>query len=140
MSDLLSPILYVVQNEVDAFWCFCGFMALVVRLGAGVAEGRGEGWGATPHVPPPQHGNFEESQETMKRQLGQLLLLLRVLDPPLCDFLGTCLGAGAGAGAAGTKVSSKASGNEQPQTVSGTFGPDPKKRNIWHKPEPKTYL
>lgn len=26
----------------------------------------------------------------MKRQLGQLLLLLRVLDPPLCDFLGMC--------------------------------------------------
>ncbi|XP_058136634.1 TBC1 domain family member 17 isoform X2 [Dasypus novemcinctus] len=62
MSDLLSPILYVLQNEVDAFWCFCGFMELV-------------------------HGNFEESQETMKQQLGQLLLLLRVLDPPLCDFL-----------------------------------------------------
>ncbi|XP_043847634.1 TBC1 domain family member 17 [Dromiciops gliroides] len=62
MSDLLSPILFVTQNEVDAFWCFCGFMELV-------------------------HGNFEESQETMKRQLGQLLLLLRVLDPPLCDFL-----------------------------------------------------
>nr|XP_051697625.1 TBC1 domain family member 17 isoform X2 [Oryctolagus cuniculus] len=62
MSDLLSPILYVVQNEVDAFWCFCGFMELV-------------------------QGNFEESQETMKRQLGQLLLLLRVLDPALCDFL-----------------------------------------------------
>ncbi|XP_069857029.1 TBC1 domain family member 17 [Dipodomys merriami] len=62
MSDLLSPILYVLQNEVDAFWCFCGFMELV-------------------------QGNFEESQETMKRQLGQLLLLLRVLDQPLCDFL-----------------------------------------------------
>ncbi|KAF5917192.1 hypothetical protein HPG69_014125 [Diceros bicornis minor] len=30
MSDLLSPILYVIQNEVDAFWCFCGFMELVV--------------------------------------------------------------------------------------------------------------
>lgn len=44
----------------------------------------------------PQHGNFEESQETMKRQLGQLLLLLRVLDPPLCDFLGTCGGWGQG--------------------------------------------
>uniref|UniRef100_A0A2I3TCJ8 TBC1 domain family member 17 n=1 Tax=Pan troglodytes TaxID=9598 RepID=A0A2I3TCJ8_PANTR len=62
MSDLLSPILYVIQNEVDAFWCFCGFMELV-------------------------QGNFEESQETMKRQLGRLLLLLRVLDPLLCDFL-----------------------------------------------------
>uniref|UniRef100_A0A7N4Q1E3 TBC1 domain family member 17 n=1 Tax=Sarcophilus harrisii TaxID=9305 RepID=A0A7N4Q1E3_SARHA len=61
MSDLLSPILYVTQNEVDAFWCFCG-----------------------------------SSQETMKRQLGQLLLLLRVLDPPLCDFLGNSLFAARG--------------------------------------------
>jgi hypothetical protein len=26
MSDLLAPILYVMQNEVDAFWCFVGFM------------------------------------------------------------------------------------------------------------------
>uniref|UniRef100_A0A8C3SJ49 Rab-GAP TBC domain-containing protein n=1 Tax=Chelydra serpentina TaxID=8475 RepID=A0A8C3SJ49_CHESE len=33
------------------------------------------------------HHNFEESQESMKRQLGQLGQLLRVLDPPLCDFL-----------------------------------------------------
>ena len=24
MSDLLAPILYVMQNEVDAFWCFVG--------------------------------------------------------------------------------------------------------------------
>ncbi|KAL7990057.1 hypothetical protein Chor_012723 [Crotalus horridus] len=62
MSDLLSPILYITQNEVDAFWCFCSFMELV-------------------------HHNFEESQESMKRQLSQLTLLLRVLDPPLCDFL-----------------------------------------------------
>ncbi|XP_029440011.1 TBC1 domain family member 17 isoform X1 [Rhinatrema bivittatum] len=62
MSDLLSPILYVMQNEVDAFWCFCAFMELV-------------------------HHNFEESQEGMKKQLLQLGLLLRVLDPALCDFL-----------------------------------------------------
>lgn len=26
MSDLLSPILFVMKNEVDAFWCFVGFM------------------------------------------------------------------------------------------------------------------
>ena len=93
MSDLLSPILYVTQNEVDAFWCFCGFMELVVRLGRGgrQAPSKAGVWLLTwPSLP--QHGNFEESQETMKRQLGQLLLLLRVLDPPLCDFLGTCLG------------------------------------------------
>ncbi|XP_005991037.1 TBC1 domain family member 17 [Latimeria chalumnae] len=62
MSDLLSPILYVTQNEVDAFWCFTGFMEML-------------------------HHNFEESQEGMKRQLAQLNLLLRLLDPPLCDFL-----------------------------------------------------
>ncbi|KAM5132069.1 TBC1 domain family member 17 isoform 4-T4 [Mantella aurantiaca] len=62
MSDLLSPVLYVTQNEVDAFWCFSGFMELL-------------------------HHNFEESQESMKKQLAQLNLLLRVLDPVLCDFL-----------------------------------------------------
>lgn len=38
MSDLLSPILFVVQNEVDAFWCFCGFMELVVRRRMGEGE------------------------------------------------------------------------------------------------------
>ena len=100
MSDLLSPILYVIQNEVDAFWCFCGFMELVVRLGSGVGHRPVERSGVlAPHrvcfFPPPsvpQQGNFEESQETMKRQLGRLLLLLRVLDPLLCDFLGMCLG------------------------------------------------
>lgn len=37
----------------------------------------------------PQHQNFEESQESMKRQLAQLTQLLRLLDPLLCDFLGT---------------------------------------------------
>ncbi|KAJ4918452.1 hypothetical protein JOQ06_027615, partial [Pogonophryne albipinna] len=26
MSDLLSPVLYVMENEVDAFWCFVSFM------------------------------------------------------------------------------------------------------------------
>lgn len=31
MSDLLSPILYLLRNEVDAFWCFVGFMRKVVR-------------------------------------------------------------------------------------------------------------
>ncbi|XP_072889981.1 TBC1 domain family member 17 [Hemitrygon akajei] len=62
MSDLLSPILYVTQNEVDSFWCFTGFMEKV-------------------------HRNFEESQESMKEQLEKLALLLRVLDSALCDFL-----------------------------------------------------
>uniref|UniRef100_A0AAY4DK61 Rab-GAP TBC domain-containing protein n=1 Tax=Denticeps clupeoides TaxID=299321 RepID=A0AAY4DK61_9TELE len=62
MSDLLSPILFVTQNEVESFWCLTGFMDMV-------------------------HQNFEESQEAMKQQLLQLSLLLRALDPELCDYL-----------------------------------------------------
>jgi TBC1 domain family member 15 len=31
MSDLLSPILMLMNNEPDAFWCFAGFMDKVVR-------------------------------------------------------------------------------------------------------------
>ncbi len=31
MSDLLSPILFLMKNEVDAFWCFVGFMDRMVR-------------------------------------------------------------------------------------------------------------
>lgn len=109
MSDLLSPILYVIQNEVDAFWCFCGFMELVVRPTAGVGDKPPQRMGVWFLTWPclPQHGNFEESQETMKRQLGQLLLLLRVLDPPLCDFLGECLrGRARGRGATGPATES----------------------------------
>lgn len=30
MSDLLSPILILMSNEVDAFWCFVGLMDRVV--------------------------------------------------------------------------------------------------------------
>ena len=30
MSDLLSPILVVMENEVEAFWCFVGFMGKLV--------------------------------------------------------------------------------------------------------------
>lgn len=31
MSDLLSPILVIMENEVDAFWCFAGLMERMVR-------------------------------------------------------------------------------------------------------------
>ena len=31
MSDLLSPILFLMENEVEAFWCFAGFMEKLVR-------------------------------------------------------------------------------------------------------------
>jgi len=30
MSDMLAPILYVMDNEVDAFWCFAGLMEQMV--------------------------------------------------------------------------------------------------------------
>lgn len=33
MSDLLAPLLVVMDNEVDAFWCFVGFMDMVVSGG-----------------------------------------------------------------------------------------------------------
>lgn len=32
MSDLLAPILYVTQNEATAFWCFVGYMDMVVSI------------------------------------------------------------------------------------------------------------
>jgi hypothetical protein len=63
MSDLLSPILYVMQNEVDAFWCFVGFMDRVAS-------------------------NFELEQGGMKRQLGQLTTILKYLDLPFYNYLG----------------------------------------------------
>ncbi|KAL0993317.1 hypothetical protein UPYG_G00106050 [Umbra pygmaea] len=62
MSDLLAPLLFITQNEVESFWCLTGFMEMV-------------------------HQNFEESQEAMKQQLLQLTLLLRALDPELLDYL-----------------------------------------------------
>lgn len=30
MSDLLAPLLFVTQNEVESFWCLTGFMEMVV--------------------------------------------------------------------------------------------------------------
>ena len=32
MSDLLAPLLAVMENEVDTFWCFVGFMDTVVSV------------------------------------------------------------------------------------------------------------
>lgn len=62
MSDLLSPILVVMQDEVDAFWCFVGIMD---RMGS----------------------NFEMDQSSMKHQLNHLHTLLHILDPPFCSYL-----------------------------------------------------
>uniref|UniRef100_A0A7N4P0W1 TBC1 domain family member 15 n=1 Tax=Sarcophilus harrisii TaxID=9305 RepID=A0A7N4P0W1_SARHA len=62
MSDLLSPLLYVMENEVDAFWCFVSYMDQV-------------------------HQNFEEQMQGMKTQLIQLSTLLRLLDSGFCSYL-----------------------------------------------------
>uniref|UniRef100_A0A3P8X326 TBC1 domain family, member 15 n=1 Tax=Cynoglossus semilaevis TaxID=244447 RepID=A0A3P8X326_CYNSE len=60
MSDLLSPILFVMENEVDAFWCFVSFMDQM---------------------------NFEEQMQGMKTQLVQLSSLLRLLDLTFWNYL-----------------------------------------------------
>jgi len=62
MSDLLSPILFVMKNEVDAFWCFVGFMDRVAS-------------------------NFEFDQGGMKRQLDNLTAILKHIDPALYNYL-----------------------------------------------------
>ncbi|XP_069384503.1 TBC1 domain family member 15 isoform X2 [Paralichthys olivaceus] len=62
MSDLLSPILFVMENEVDAFWCFVSFMDQM-------------------------HQNFEEQMQGMKMQLIQLSSLLRLLDLSFWNYL-----------------------------------------------------
>ncbi|KAM4677913.1 TBC1 domain family member 15 [Discoglossus pictus] len=62
MSDLLSPVLYVMENEVDAFWCFVSYMEQL-------------------------HQNFEEQMQGMKTQLVQLSTLLRLLDSGFCSYL-----------------------------------------------------
>lgn len=42
MSDLLAPVLFVTQNEVESFWCLTGFMELLVsgQCGFGASVGQ----------------------------------------------------------------------------------------------------
>ncbi|XP_056639097.1 TBC1 domain family member 15 [Diorhabda sublineata] len=64
MSDLLSPILMLLDNEVDSFWCFVGFMNKVSR-------------------------NFDIDQAGMKDQLNNLHTLLAFVNPQLANYLDT---------------------------------------------------
>ncbi|XP_071942622.1 TBC1 domain family member 15-like [Antedon mediterranea] len=64
MSDMLSPILEIMDDEVDAFWCFSGFMDQ-----------------------PGMMSNFDLDQAGMKKQLTQLNTLLQFLDPELFVYL-----------------------------------------------------
>ncbi|XP_012276794.1 TBC1 domain family member 15 isoform X2 [Orussus abietinus] len=62
MSDLLSPILCLMDSEPDAFWCFVGFMNKVST-------------------------NFDMDQAGMKAQLCQLHALLLITEPQLSQYL-----------------------------------------------------
>ena len=62
MSDLASPLLSVMDNEADTFWCFAGLMNMVADY-------------------------FEVTQERMRYRLKQLRALLNVSDPAFYLFL-----------------------------------------------------
>ena len=32
MSDLLAPIMVIMDNEVDSFWCLVGYMEKIVSI------------------------------------------------------------------------------------------------------------
>ncbi|MCL7043277.1 hypothetical protein MKW94_003435 [Papaver nudicaule] len=61
MSDLLSPILFVMKDEQESFWCFA---ALLERLGP----------------------NFNRDQAGMHSQLFALSKLVELLDSPLHNY------------------------------------------------------
>lgn len=61
MSDLLSPILFVMEDESESFWCF---VALMERLGP----------------------NFDRDQNGMHSQLLALSKLVEILDSPLHNY------------------------------------------------------
>ena len=62
MSDLLSPLLVVMGDEVEAFWAFVGYMDRV-------------------------HANFSMDQAQIKAQLWQLRDLLMLVSPRLANYL-----------------------------------------------------
>ncbi|KAM0008610.1 putative small G signaling modulator, Rab-binding protein [Helianthus debilis subsp. tardiflorus] len=61
MSDLLSPILFIMKDESEAFWCF---VSLLERLGP----------------------NFNRDQSGMHSQLFALSKLVELLDSPLHNY------------------------------------------------------
>ena len=61
MSDLLSPLLFVMRNEADAFWCFVALMKRMER-------------------------NFHRDQTGMHEQLTMLRQLIYRLDPKLHNY------------------------------------------------------
>ena len=77
------------DNEVDAFWCFVGYMNMVV---SGCGKGCGcSGCGIDDVFPPVQHKYFEKSQERTKDRLKILRLMLSVQEQDLYDHFSECL-------------------------------------------------
>ncbi|XP_050347297.1 TBC1 domain family member 15 isoform X2 [Nymphalis io] len=62
MSDILAPLLLLLGNEVDTFWCFVGFMEKIAS-------------------------NFDMDQAGMKQQLVNLQQLLTFASPELARHL-----------------------------------------------------
>ncbi|XP_068632410.1 TBC1 domain family member 15 isoform X2 [Battus philenor] len=62
MSDILAPLLLLLGNEVDSFWCFAGFMEKIAP-------------------------NFDMDQAGMKQQLLYLQQLLTFASPELAHHL-----------------------------------------------------
>ena len=99
MSDLCAPIMVVMENEVDAFWCFAGFMDIIVSNFFSIYWPKHHQLVVLPsHWFLPffififfQGHNFELDQAGMKDQLRQLNLLLKFLDPQLHNHLGRIL-------------------------------------------------
>ncbi|NP_001317775.1 TBC1 domain family member 15 [Caenorhabditis elegans] len=62
MSDFASPLLFVMKDEVDTFWCFVGLMELTQK-------------------------NFETDQAFIKLQMNQLRDLVMIINPKLANYL-----------------------------------------------------
>ncbi|CAI2323483.1 unnamed protein product [Caenorhabditis sp. 36 PRJEB53466] len=62
MSDFASPLLFVMKDEIDTFWCFVGLMEMT-------------------------HRNFEKDQAFIKLQMNQLRDLVMIINPKLANYL-----------------------------------------------------
>ncbi|KAI6658013.1 TBC1 domain family member 15-like [Oopsacas minuta] len=62
MSDILSPILIVVDREVNAFWCFAHYIGKL-------------------------HENFANTTLVLNKKMDKFKDLLKFVDPPFCAYL-----------------------------------------------------
>ena len=87
MSDMLAPILYVVDNEVDAFWCFAGLMEQMVST----YWSTGQQWNFIMACNVLQMQIFDLSQDHTKERIKKLRTLVVLVCPNLYHFLGNVL-------------------------------------------------